>query len=123
MSYGNPEVTVTPFSFEAVRADMHIDLGERAVSALCSTLLNELAEQADKGYMLKWQGSARVPRGVTLGSRVIAWTQHGRVISEAGEHFGVYERLLDAEGPNRDSEMMVLTFPEQSDQQLAAWDV
>lgn len=109
-----PEVTVTPIPLAEAGGDpIQAHLGQKELSSYYSGLLNLAVDRADAAYLLTWQGGNRVPRGVQLGSRVIAWTQHGRVLTEDGEHFGVYDRLKDLDGPSQVNEMVVLTFPER----------
>ena len=111
-----PRVTVTPIPFREAGDDpIRPDLGQEAINELFAGLLSHLRNRADSAYLLTWQGEHRVPRGAILGSYVVGWTQNGMVQSEGGEHIGIYSRIKDVEGPDRQSEMLILAFPAQEE--------
>jgi len=110
-----PEVTVTPLNLLAITGEepTEVDLGNPEANARYSKALRAMGNTAgvEAAYLLEWKGS-RVPRGATIGNRVVGWTQHGLVLNKDGAQFGLYERMKDFEGPDHESEMLVLTFPE-----------
>ncbi|HEY4963338.1 MAG TPA: hypothetical protein VIH90_01440 [Candidatus Saccharimonadales bacterium] len=108
------EITVTPIPLiEAGGRPLKAKLGDKRMDELFSGILSFAAEQADAAYILTWTGGTNIPRGAAIGNRVIAWTQNGIAQAEDGQQIGVYSRVKDGVGPERQSEMVLLAFPEE----------
>ena len=135
ITYGHdqyPEVEVTSLDHwmasDPILPPANANLGdgrfqhEQALSFLTNSLLNSFLQQqrdqASTAYILRWNGSRRVPRGAVVGSRVIGRTQHGFVTDTDGNIVGDYTRIKDVVGPKLESVMLVFMQPEpvESDQ-------
>jgi len=69
--------------------------------------LRASASAAKEIFHLEWEGN-KVPRGAVVSGNVVAWTQHGRVVSSTGEEIGTYERLVEFGGASgRNQQMLV----------------
>lgn len=71
-------------------------------------LLQLMGGRGGRLFRVTWKGSLRAVRGVSLGGQRVEWTQHGRVLNADGEGIGVYERIKDREGPDQESEILIL---------------
>lgn len=83
------------------------DLGDAEVSKNVAALLEQMAARCPRQFLLTWTGS-KVPHDVAILGHTIAWTQHGQVVSSKGVTIGVYERLMEFGGPNRDKHRMII---------------
>lgn len=83
-----------------------ITVNEAVIEGALDTLLAQMAAEAEKVFLLKWQGG-RVPRGAEVGRWIIGWTQHGIVRDANGLDIGTYERIKDNVGNPPLNEMVV----------------
>jgi hypothetical protein len=80
------------------------------VNALANIAREEMHSRVDAAYLVRWATDFRTPIGAQIGSHVIAATRHGMVFSSTGKHFGLYERIREAQGRNDQNEMLILAF-------------
>lgn len=72
--------------------------------------LVDAEKQARSGkLLLSWEGS-KVPRGVTIQGKTIAWTQHGIVRAEGGGIIGYYDRVEQWAGPEGNRHKMIISL-------------
>lgn len=83
-----------------------VTLGNIGLDTLTSDLLTKQAQKARATYLVEWQGS-KIPRGAVIEGNVIEWTQNGVVVA-GGKDIGVYERLLEFGGTNRQDHKMII---------------
>jgi hypothetical protein len=72
------------------------------VNAEVNDLLEITRYGATEAYLLYWHGSCRVPKGVSIGDKIISQTKWGFVKDNRGEFVGTYHRLIDQETLNGD---------------------
>ncbi len=70
-------------------------------------LRTAIRDKASRVFLLTWEGN-KVPRGVSILGHIIAWTQHGRVISEGGQEIGMYDRLVEFGGESGHQQQMIV---------------
>lgn len=80
-------------------------VGDGSREAQLNGLLQAWAAKATTAFFLRWTGS-KVPRGAVIRGKVVAWTQNGLVVDEAGETIGTYSRLVEF-GPKDEQQMLV----------------
>lgn len=87
-------------------------LGDAQLDARVQALLTRMARRCPRQFQVTWTGS-KVPRGAQVLGHTIAWTQHGRVITDQNQEVGVYERVVEWGGPTKDQHtILVGLFPE-----------
>lgn len=104
---------ITPERDKIIGADKpkKLDLGGRhSLDAAIAeenigAIMKHVRKRQRRVFELTWEGN-KVPRGAEIFGKKIAWTQHGRVITEDGEDIGSYERIEEFGGPNKKSQKM-----------------
>jgi hypothetical protein len=76
--------------------------------AAAQSLMGKLAEAADHHFLLTWEGS-KIPRGASIDSTPIGWTQNGMVTGTNGQQLGYYERLEEFGGPSGNRQSMLVS--------------
>lgn len=114
-----PEVTVAELrgTEQETPESKPLDLGahgvaEKLIEANAQNLLDASRALCERRFELTWNGS-KIPRGAVVAGHAIGWTQHGRVLTDAGRDIGTYERVVEYGGPARDEQRMIVAlYPE-----------
>lgn len=70
-------------------------------------LLGAMKTRAERVYLVHWEGS-KVPQGIVVGGKEVAWTQNGVVKARGGEMIGTYERIIEEGGKYGDEQFMAI---------------
>jgi hypothetical protein len=106
-----PIVTVTKVERVYDSFAPKVDLGatndrERQTEDVLSEVLRRKSV-GNENFLLSWEGN-KIPRGAVINGKTIAWTQHGRVISDTGQEIGTYERLAEFGGESGREQKMIV---------------
>jgi len=83
-----------------------VNLGDRTTEARLDSLLRKM-RSGKRVFLLDWEGS-KVPRGVVIDGKEIAWTQNSMVTSTERKHIGTYERTVEYGGASGEHHQMVI---------------
>lgn len=83
-------------------------LGNQEREGTANSVLQATAANADSMWFLRWKGT-KTPRGASILSYPIDWTQNG-VVSSGSKMIGTYTRLQEFGGPDHDEHMMIVWF-------------
>lgn len=83
-----------------------VNLGDKQQERRLNDLLAQI-RQDTRVYLLDWEGS-KVPRGVTIEGKVIAWTQNGMVVATDHSTIGTYDRTIEFGGESRQHHQMLI---------------
>lgn len=70
-------------------------------------LRKAIRERAQRVFLLSWMGN-KIPCGAVVEGYTIGWTQNGMVTSQAGQHIGAYDRLMEFAGKSRQVQQMLV---------------
>ena len=88
-----------------------VNLGDQKLNSILNASLQQARGNGGRRFYLKWNGS-KVPRGAEICGHILAWTQHGRVITDQNQDIGTYDRLIEFGGPSKEEQhMIVYLFP------------
>ena len=85
---------------------------ERMMEAKLQGIMAAIKSRSSRIFLVHWIGG-KVPSGVWVGDKEIAWTQHGMVTDTKGERIGLYERVMENDGRHGDEQLIIVYLTEK----------